>query len=135
MDWGSDQNRTWNYQDTRETRTAKRHVQVRPEKQWMMGGTAQQTMQKLTHPSPRIPGDPVSGTTDSTISTVRVESDNTGLSLPCLQATGEPMMGANKKWMHTGNRKRISALQQVGQALPLWMTHEGTGILPAQSAN
>ncbi len=86
-------------------------------------------------PNPQIPGNPVSRTIDSTISTLRVESDNTGLNLPRLEATGEPITGASKKWIYAENRKRRRALQQAEQATPLWTMHNGTRILPAQAAN
>jgi hypothetical protein len=86
-------------------------------------------------PNLQIPGNAFSRTIDGTISTGRVESDNTGLNPPRLQATGEPIMGANKKQMHAVNCKRRRALQQAEQATPLWTTHEGTRILPAQAAD
>jgi hypothetical protein len=44
-------------------------------------------------------------------------------------------MGANKKRMCAGNRKRRWALQQAERATPLWMMHEGTQILPVQAEN
>jgi hypothetical protein len=76
-------------------------------------------------PNLQIPGNPFSRTIDSTISTGWMESDNTRLNPPCLQATGKPEMGENKNQMHTENRKRRRALQQAEQATPLWMTRKG----------
>jgi hypothetical protein len=86
-------------------------------------------------PNPQIPGNPVSRTIDSTISTLWVESDNTGLKPPHLQATCKPIMGANKKRICAENHKRRQALQQAEQATPLWTTRGGTRILSAQAAN
>jgi hypothetical protein len=46
-------------------------------------------------PNLQMPGNPFSRTIDRTISTGQVESDNTGLNPPRLQATGESITGAN----------------------------------------
>jgi hypothetical protein len=82
-----------------------------------------------------MPGNPFSRSIDSTIGTGPLESDNTGLKLPCLQVTGEPITGANKKQMRAENQKRRRALQQAEQATPLWTKYKGTQLLPAQAAN